>query len=60
MPGPSTASQPFGVMLTAMITPMHADGRVDLAGAQRLAAHLVDNLAHDGLIINGTTGAHRI
>ena len=56
MPGPSTASHPFGVMLTAMITPMHADGSVDLAGAQRLATHLVDNLAHDGLIINGTTG----
>ena len=56
MPGPSTTSHPFGVMLTAMITPMHADGSVDLAGAQRLATHLVDNFAHDGLIINGTTG----
>ncbi|MSO27304.1 MAG: 4-hydroxy-tetrahydrodipicolinate synthase [Candidatus Nanopelagicales bacterium] len=56
MPGPSTASQPFGVMLTAMITPMRADGTVDLVGAQSLAAHLVDNLAHDGLVINGTTG----
>ncbi len=43
-------------MLTAMITPMQADGSLDLVGAQRLATHLVDNLAHDGLIINGTTG----
>lgn len=43
-------------MLTAMITPFHADGSVDLEGAQALATHLVDNLAHDGLVINGTTG----
>lgn len=56
MPGPSSSRQPFGVMLTAMITPMHADGSLDLVGAQRLASHLVDNLAHDGLVINGTTG----
>ncbi len=39
-----------------MITPFHADGSVDLEGAQALATHLVDNLAHDGLVINGTTG----
>ena len=56
MPGPRSTRQPFGVMLTAMITPMQADGSLDLVGAQRLATHLVDNLAHDGLIINGTTG----
>jgi len=56
MPGPTSAQAPFGVMLTAMITPFNADGSVDLDGAQALAAHLVDNLAHDGLVINGTTG----
>lgn len=56
MPGPTTEKSPFGVMLTAMITPFHADGSLDLAGAQRLAAHLVDDLHHDGLVINGTTG----
>lgn len=39
-----------------MITPFNADGSIDLDGAQALAAHLVDNLAHDGLVINGTTG----
>jgi len=39
-----------------MITPFNADGTVDLEGAQALATHLVDNLAHDGLVINGTTG----
>jgi 4-hydroxy-tetrahydrodipicolinate synthase len=47
---------PFGVMLTAMITPLKPDGGQDLDGAQRLASHLVDNLGHEGLVINGTTG----
>lgn len=56
MPGPSSDSHPFGVMLTAMITPFQADGSLDLDGAQRLATHLVDGLQHDGLVINGTTG----
>ncbi len=49
-------SAPFGVMLTAMITPFNADGSLDLDGAQQLATHLVDNLKHDGLVVNGTTG----
>ena len=56
MPGPTSDTHPFGVMLTAMITPFEADGSLDLDGAQRLAVHLVDGLAHDGLVINGTTG----
>lgn len=47
---------PFGVMLTAMVTPFASDGSQDLSGAQTLATHLVDNLGHDGLVINGTTG----
>jgi 4-hydroxy-tetrahydrodipicolinate synthase len=47
---------PFGTMLTAMITPFTADGAQDLDGAQRLATYLVDDLGHDGLVINGTTG----
>ena len=38
-----------------MVSPMNLDGSVDLDGAQRLAAHLVDN-GHDGLVVNGTTG----
>ncbi len=56
MPGPTSAQAPFGRLLTAMISPFTADGSVDLDGAQALATHLVDNLAHDGLVINGTTG----
>jgi len=56
MPGPTTQQAPLGVMLTAMVTPFHADGSLDLAGAERLAVHLVDQLGHDGLVVNGTTG----
>ncbi len=38
-----------------MVTPMRADGSVDLDAAQRVAAHLVD-AGHDGLVVSGTTG----
>jgi 4-hydroxy-tetrahydrodipicolinate synthase len=47
---------PFGQMLTAMITPMTADGAVDYGGAARLATYLVDEMRNDGLVISGTTG----
>ncbi|MGW4034216.1 4-hydroxy-tetrahydrodipicolinate synthase [Streptomyces sp. NPDC004838] len=50
-----TPQTPFGRVLTAMITPFSADGALDVDGAQRLAAHLVD-AGNDGLIISGTTG----
>lgn len=56
MPGPVSPSHPFGVLLTAMVSPFKADGSLDLDGAQALATHLVDELAHDGLVVNGTTG----
>jgi 4-hydroxy-tetrahydrodipicolinate synthase len=49
-------ARPFGRVLTAMVTPFTEDGSVDLAGAQELAAHLVDRQAHDGLVVLGTTG----
>jgi 4-hydroxy-tetrahydrodipicolinate synthase len=51
----TTPARPFGAVLTAMVTPMTADGEVDLAAAARLATHLVDH-GHDGLVLNGTTG----
>jgi 4-hydroxy-tetrahydrodipicolinate synthase len=38
-----------------MVTPFLPDGRLDLDGAQRLAAHLVEG-GCDGLVISGTTG----
>lgn len=50
------SSTPFGRLLTAMVTPFASDGSVDLDEARRLAAHLVDEQANDGLVINGTTG----
>ena len=46
---------PFGRLLTAMVTPFAAGGELDVDGAQRLAAHLVD-AGNDGLVVNGTTG----
>jgi 4-hydroxy-tetrahydrodipicolinate synthase len=38
-----------------MVSPMKPDGSLDLAAAQELAVHLMDN-GHDGLVVNGTTG----
>jgi 4-hydroxy-tetrahydrodipicolinate synthase len=52
----SDPARPFGRVLTAMVTPFTEDGGIDLAGAQELAASLVDRGAHDGLVIHGTTG----
>lgn len=46
----------FGRVLTAMVTPMDADGAVDLPRARQLAARLVDEQSNDALVINGTTG----
>ena len=51
----TTSQRPFGALLTAMVTPMSADGSVDLAAGVALARHLVDH-GHDGLVLNGTTG----
>jgi 4-hydroxy-tetrahydrodipicolinate synthase len=48
--------RPFGRLLTAMVTPMRADGSLDVDGAARLATHLVDEQGNDGLVISGTTG----
>ena len=42
--------------MTAMITPMAADGSVDYDGAAQLATHLVDEMRNEGLVVNGTTG----
>jgi 4-hydroxy-tetrahydrodipicolinate synthase len=48
--------RPFGRLLTAMVTPFRPDGSLDLDGAGRLAAYLVDEQRNDALVINGTTG----
>ncbi len=51
----SAQPRPFGRVLTAMVTPFDAEGRLDLARAEELATHLVE-LGNDGLVVNGTTG----
>src|SRR6478735_11854207 len=42
-------------VITAMCTPFDEDGRVDLDGARRLAAYLLEHGSH-GLVVAGTTG----
>ena len=52
---PAGATEAFGRVLTAMVTPFDAAGGLDLDAARRVAAHLVDQ-GCDGLVISGTTG----
>src|ERR671938_117334 len=52
----SDPARPSGRVLTAEFPPRTEYWSVYLAGAQELAAHLVDRQAHDGLVVLGTTG----
>jgi 4-hydroxy-tetrahydrodipicolinate synthase len=45
----------FGPILTAMVTPFDADGRIDEEAAVDLMHHLIEH-GSDGLVICGTTG----
>ena len=45
----------FGRVVTAMVTPFHKDGSLNLDGARRLAKWLQEN-GNDGLVVAGTTG----
>jgi 4-hydroxy-tetrahydrodipicolinate synthase len=45
----------IGGVLTAMVTPFDAEGRVDEGAAVRLMRHLLDN-GSDGLVVAATTG----
>jgi 4-hydroxy-tetrahydrodipicolinate synthase len=45
----------FGRVLSAMVTPFDAEGRLDLDVARQLAQYL-QNQGNDGLVIAGTTG----
>ena len=47
--------EPFGRVITAMVTPFAEDGSVNYAMTEKLADHLVEN-GSDGLVICGTTG----
>ena len=49
------SSRPFGTVLTAMVTPMHSDGTIDIDSAIALANYLLDH-GSDGLVVHGTTG----
>ena len=50
----SRDSMSLGGILTAMVTPFDADGRLDEDGTVRLMHHLLDN-GSDGLVLAGTT-----
>src|SRR5918992_3623231 len=47
--------RPYEGLLTAMVTPFHADGRVNEDAAVAIAHHLLANGSH-GLVLAGTTG----
>ncbi|MEM8828814.1 MAG: 4-hydroxy-tetrahydrodipicolinate synthase [Cyanobacteria bacterium P01_G01_bin.19] len=47
--------EPFGRVITAMVTPFAEDGSVNYAEAEKLANYLVEN-GSDGLAVCGTTG----
>lgn len=49
------APRPFGRVMSAMVTPFDAAGRLDLDAARALARHLVA-IGNDGLVVGGTTG----
>lgn len=51
----SLPTAPFGRVLTAMVTPFHDDGSVDLDAVAKVAAWLVDH-GNDGIVVSGTTG----
>ena len=45
----------LGEVLTAIVTPFHADGSVNVEKFRELAVYLVDH-GSDGLVVSGTTG----
>jgi 4-hydroxy-tetrahydrodipicolinate synthase len=48
-------TNPFGRVITAMVTPMRPDGSVDEEGVRAVVEHLLAS-GHDGIVVNGTTG----
>ena len=45
----------FGSLITAMVTPFRDDHAIDIDGAERLAAHLLDS-GSDAIVVAGSTG----
>lgn len=54
--GAFSGPKDWGKLLTAMLTPFHADGSVNYDEAAKVAAYLVDVQKNDGIVVNGTTG----
>ena len=48
-------TNPFGRVITAMVTPMRPDGSLDEVGVRAVVEHLIAS-GHDGIVVNGTTG----
>ncbi|PRY63634.1 4-hydroxy-tetrahydrodipicolinate synthase [Knoellia remsis] len=48
-------TNPFGRLITAMVTPMRPDGSIDEDGIRAVVEHLLAS-GHDGIVVNGTTG----
>lgn len=55
MNGSAGGPRHFGAVMSAMVTPFDAQGRLDLAAAQRLARWLVER-GNDALVVAATTG----
>ncbi|MEL7409156.1 MAG: dihydrodipicolinate synthase family protein, partial [Cyanobacteria bacterium J06558_2] len=49
------SEEPFGRVITAMVTPFAEDGSVNYEVAAKLALHLIDH-GSDSLVVCGTTG----
>jgi 4-hydroxy-tetrahydrodipicolinate synthase len=46
----------FGRLITAMVTPFDAEGKIDWEATGRLIDHLIDEQGTDSIVVSGTTG----
>ena len=46
----------FGRLITAMVTPLDADGQIDWNTTEKLIDYLIDEQQSDSLVVSGTTG----
>jgi len=46
----------FGRLITAMVTPFDAEGRIDWEATGRLIDYLIDEQGTDSIVVSGTTG----
>lgn len=50
------APRDWGRLVTAMLTPFDADGKVNLPEVKRIAKYLIEEQMNDGVVVSGTTG----